>query len=136
MNKSQARYLIELGIAFACYAALLALSFVILKNIGIESPTPLRVIVALLPILAVVLVIAAALRYFRRMDELEKRIQLDSLAIAYIGTAFVTFGYGFLEIVGLPRISMFVVWPIMAVLWIIGAWVARRRYGGSGGSHD
>jgi hypothetical protein len=80
--------------------------------------------------LPAVLVIAAIIRHLRRIDELEQRIQLEALALAFMGTAFLTFSYGFLEIVGFPHISWFAVWPIMAVLWLLGVLVARRRYGG------
>jgi hypothetical protein len=134
VSKSKKQYLLELGGAFTLYAVLLVASIVILNKVGIESPTVFRIVVALIPMVAIVFIMRAAMRFFRRMDELEKRMQLDSLAFAFVGTAFVTFGYGFLEIVGMPRISMFVVWPLMAVLWMIGHALARRYYGGD--SHD
>ena len=39
-----------------------------------------------------------------------------------------TFSYGFLEGLGYPKLSMFTVWPILAVLWVVGLVLARRRY--------
>jgi hypothetical protein len=39
-----------------------------------------------------------------------------------------TFSYGFLEGLGYPRLSTFLVWPVLAVLWIAGHALARRRY--------
>ena len=66
--------------------------------------------------------------YFRGMDELEQRIGLEALAFAFGGTAIITFSYGLLDEVGLPRISWWWVWPVMAVLWILGGWLARRRW--------
>ena len=133
MTPSKKRYLLEFGGAMALYVVLLFVSIYILQAIGIGSPTPLRIVVALLPMIATGFIMLAALRFFRRMDELEKRIQLDSLAVAFVGTAFITFGFGFLEIVGFPHISWFAVWPIIGMLWIIGHVLAQRHYGGS---HD
>ncbi len=135
MSKSKKQYLLEVAGALALYTVLLVFSIVTLRAIGVGSPTPLRVVIALLPMVATVFIMLAALRFFRRMDELEKRIQLDSLALAFVGTAFITFGYGFLEIVGFPHISWFAVWPLMAVLWVIGHALARRHWH-SGGSGD
>ena len=68
------------------------------------------------------------LRELRRMDELQRRIQLEALGFAFAGTALLTFSYGFLEGLGYPRLSMFTVWPVMAALWIVGLLMARRRY--------
>jgi hypothetical protein len=70
----------------------------------------------------------AILRQLRRMDEFQLRVQLEALAFAFAGTALLTFGYGFLEVAGYRLISMFFVWPLMAVLWEIGLLLARRRY--------
>jgi hypothetical protein len=63
------------------------------------------------------------------MDELQRKLQFEALALAFAGTALLTFGYGFLEGVGLPRLSMFVVWPLMAALWVVGVFIGRVRYG-------
>ena len=59
---------------------------------------------------------------------MQRKLQLEALAMAFAGTALITFGYGFLEGAGLPKLSMFVVWPIMAALWVIGVTVGRWRY--------
>ena len=73
-------------------------------------------------------VIWAVLRRVRGLDELQCRVHMEAIAFAFIGTAFLTFGYGFLEGLGYPKLSMFLVWPTMAVLWIVGQIFASRRY--------
>ena len=70
----------------------------------------------------------AIMRAIWRMDELQRRIQLDAIAISFLTTALVTFGWGFAEEAGGPRLHAFAVWPIMAVAWCIGLVIARRRY--------
>lgn len=59
---------------------------------------------------------------------MQRRLQLEALALAFAGTALIAFGYGFLEDAGLPRLSVFVVWPLMAVLWLVGGLAGRMRY--------
>jgi hypothetical protein len=67
------------------------------------------------------------LRQLRRLDEPALRVQLEALGFAFFGTVLLSFGYGFLEGLGWPRLSMFAVWPVMAVLWVVGGWLAGRR---------
>jgi hypothetical protein len=128
MSNTTKQYLRELLGSIAAYAVVLVISIQLLtNNVGGAA---LRPVIALLPMLPALGVIAAIIRHLKRIDELEQRIQLEALAIAFMGTAFLTFSYGFLENVGFPHISWFAVWPIMAVLWLLGLLVARRRYGG------
>ena len=53
---------------------------------------------------------------------------LEAFAFAFAGTALVTFTYGFLDFAGVPRINWWFVWPVMATLWIIGGFLARKRW--------
>jgi hypothetical protein len=70
----------------------------------------------------------AVLRHVRRLDELQLRRVLESLAFSFAVTAFGTFAWGFAEIAGAPKLPTFGIWPLMAVLWIVGGFVAHRRY--------
>lgn len=89
-----------------------------------------RFAVAPLPMIPAAYTTVARVRHYRGMDELQQRIALEALAFAFAfgGTALITFGYGFLDAAGLPRISWWWVWPVMAVLWILGGWLARKRW--------
>jgi len=49
-----------------------------------------------LPLLPVVLVIRAIVRVIRDQDELERRIDLEAIAIAAMSTGFGHFSFGFL----------------------------------------
>ena len=68
------------------------------------------------------------IRYLRRLDEMARRIHLEALALAFVGTALLTFTYGFLETTGFPKLSMFFVWPLMGAFWVIGCVLGLRRY--------
>jgi hypothetical protein len=92
-------------------------------------PTALRVPVALLPMVPLAVVAFAIVGAIRASDEMQRRIQFEALAFAFAFTALSTFSYGFLEVyAGLPHLSMFSVWPVMAVFWVIGRFIASRRY--------
>ncbi len=118
-------YLKEFGLAMGAYIVLLPASTVIVGRI---PHSVWRFPVALVPMVPAVFVLWAVVRNLGRMDELQRRIQIEALACAFGGTALITFSYGFLENVGFPHISWFFVWPIMAVLWLISEAIAMRRY--------
>lgn len=121
------RSLVEFSGCLALYAGVLAASILLLRNVTGTSG-PVATVVALLPMLPASAVCWVVLRQLRRMDELDRRIQLEALAFAFAATAVVSFSYGFLETVGYPRLPMFTVWPVMATLWLVGLRLASRRY--------
>jgi len=121
------RYRWEMAAAMTAYTVLLLLSVWALRGGWAESQ-PSRTIVALLPMFAGAAVCWVIVRNLRRMDEMMRRVQFEALAVAFAGTALVTFSYGFLEGVGFPKLSLFVVWPLMAALWIVASVLCARRY--------
>jgi hypothetical protein len=120
------RYVIELTSTLVVYGLILVGSITLLTHVDVARPWRDRIALSpMLPALAMPWII---LRELRRMDELQRRIQLEALGFSFAGTAILTFSYGFLEGLGYPRLSMFTVWPILAVLWVIGLAFAHRRY--------
>jgi len=143
------RYLAEFLAAMAAYTlAVFASSFWLRAHPG----SGWRVPVALAPVVPIVAALWAWVRLFRCMDELYRRIQVEALALAFGGTALLVidelyrriqvealalaFGgtallviaYGFLEVAGFPRLTVWWVWVVMATLWFVGLVVARLRY--------
>lgn len=125
MKRQGSQYLLELFSSIALYAIVLLPSIWFLNA---NPNSPFRVPIALAPMLPTLLIPLVIVRQLRRIDELQRQLQLEALGFAFAGTAVLTFGYGFLEIIGFPLISSFFVWPVMAVLWIIGLAIARRRF--------
>jgi ABC-type cobalamin transport system permease subunit len=125
-NKVTRPYLIELMAAMLTYGVLLAISLFIL--VPAPRDAAWRTPVALLPMLGALGVLAAVVRAYRRMDELDRRLLLEGIGISFAGTALLTFAYGFLETVGFPRLSWFFVWGIMGALWLGAALVNKWRY--------
>ena len=110
---------------------LLAYSVLLLASIQLTSAYPdalWRFPVALAPMAPFVYGIFACVRYVQRIDELQRIVALEALAIAFGGTAAITFGYGFLELAGLPHVNWTFVWPVMGVCWLLGDVIAERRY--------
>ena len=120
------QYLVELGGAFILYAILLVAANAIER--ATQPVGALKLAINLVPMIGAVAAAWAILRGLWRMDEMQRRIQFDAIAIAFLGTALITFGWGFAEGAGLPHLRAFAVWPIMATLWGLGMVVGVRRY--------
>ena len=119
------RCLIRAGLLWGSYAALVGISgWIVDANPGADW----RYAVAVLPMLPVGFVLRDWLRLFRRSDELEQRIALESIAFAFGATALLTFTFGFLQLAGLPDINWLFVWAVMGSCWILGGRLARRRW--------
>lgn len=120
------RYVLELGGAFVLYASLLVGAAAIERSVAFTGT--LKLVINLLPMIGALAAAWAIMRGLWRMDELQRRVQLDAIALSFLGTALITFGWGFAEGAGLPHLRAFAVWPIMGSLWGLGILVAQRRY--------
>ncbi len=87
-----------------------------------------RYAIAVLPAVPVAISVVALVPYYNRLlDELQQRIQLEAIVFAFLGALVIAFGYGLLELAGLPGIGWKWAWVLMVALWLIGDWLARRR---------
>lgn len=120
------QYTFELGGAIALYAGLLIGAAAVER--AVEPSGAAKLAINLVPMIGALAAAWAIMRGLWRMDELQRRIQLDAIAMSFVGTALITFGWGFAEGAGIPRLQAFMVWPIMGTLWGAGILIARRRY--------
>jgi|SRR3954464_14088161 hypothetical protein len=121
VNYSQ-RYIKELMGSMILYALAL-----ILRRYGLEHHWwPLGF--TLLPAVPLTLAIVAMLRMIGKLDEFQRQIQLYSVAIAAMGTAFVSVVLGLLEDVGVGPVSIWVVWPLIGGLWAATSCFLSWRY--------
>jgi hypothetical protein len=120
-------YLRELVIALAAYSVVLVAALLLVEA---YPRAPWRWAVVLAPLVPVAWVLRAVVRGMGRMDELQRRIQLEALAFAFAGGSLVTLTVGFLQIVGLPPLPWMLVWPVYALLWAVGGFWAQHRYAG------
>lgn len=121
----RARYVVQLALTMAAYISAVVGSTLLAANL---AEGPLRTASALLPVLPMAAMAIVTIRYILELDELARRVHLEGLAVAAVGTALFTFSYGFLETAGFPRLSMFLVWPLLGALWALGSWASWRRY--------
>ncbi|SFT05784.1 hypothetical protein SAMN04488040_2907 [Sulfitobacter marinus] len=114
-------------VGLTAYASALFISNALLDQ-GVDSQL-VRIVVVLIPMLPAAFICGVCIFAIRKLDEMQRKLQFEALALSFVGTALITFSYGFLEAVGFPRISMFAIWPLMAALWFVGVMIGRLRFG-------
>jgi hypothetical protein len=115
-----------IAISLACAAIIIVLAL-LSKQFPMRSAP--RIACALLQGIASAVVVVLTVRDIHRLDELQRRIHLEALALAFAGTAIFSTGYGFLIHAGLPDIEWgALVWPAMVGMWAVGLVIASRRY--------
>jgi hypothetical protein len=83
---------------------------------------------ALVPVLVGLGALHAYRRFLREADELQRRIQLDGIALGFgVGIVF-SFGYRLFERLGAPKLDVSDLVLVMCVFSILGTWLASRRY--------
>lgn len=102
---------------------------VLLESFVME--TWLRVVVAILPVLPFILFLLMLIRGIRQMDELERRIQLEALAVAFPLAILLLLTLGLLELAVKLKPedwSYRHLWPFLFIFYLIGLVMAKRRY--------
>jgi hypothetical protein len=103
----------------------------VLEQMGTPAPDPRRVAVALVPIVPFGLFLWYFTDTLRKGDELERRIQLEALAIAFPLAVL------FLMVLALVELAMPLnpndwsyrhTWQFLPILWLGGLAIAKRRY--------
>ncbi|HVA34250.1 MAG TPA: hypothetical protein VNG31_08890 [Candidatus Baltobacteraceae bacterium] len=90
---------------------------------------PWRYVVALVPLLPLAWALGALVLYIKEADELERRQILESLGIAVAVTAFFSVACGFLQGVGVPRLSAWWTWFVLMLSWAAARVACRAYYG-------
>ena len=124
------RYLREFLPAMAAYVLLVFVSVWLLKRV---DGGWLRAPVALLPLPPIAFALRAIMRYIRDADELQRRIELETVSLA---TAFVSLAYltgGFLQAAKVIDVraadAMLWVFPLTCLAYGVVKVVVSRRYG-------
>lgn len=115
-----------LWVAMSLYVVLILGCTYLIKH---SQPGPSRYLLAILPTLPVIWVMWSLYVYLTRADELQRRLHLESLAVAAGATAFLTLTYGFLEeFAGLPHIAAWWTFIVIDVVWGATHCILRYRY--------
>lgn len=96
----------------------------------VEMGADLRVVVALVPVAPSAWLVWQMGRAILGLDELQRKIQLEGLALAFAATTLFTVIYGMLQVarVGVPSLQLFYVYVVMILFYALGTFLAGRRY--------
>lgn len=129
MRPDHVRYRRQLLASMLAYVVVLWLAVYAQRLI---EPVALRALVALLPLLPLGFAARAMLRHVRACDELEQRIELESLAVAALLLTFGTFALGLLSKARVVSVdgTVALVWilPLFILLHGLCRHIALRRY--------
>jgi hypothetical protein len=118
----------DLRLAVACLGW--ALSFVVARALIRYGALPGAVpwLVALLPTVGGVVLLTAYTRYLREIDELQRAIQLQAMALGFGGGFLAICAYVTFVPLGAPQVDPLSLLAVMPVLYAIGMLVGRGRY--------
>ena len=127
MTASDRRNLNRATVWLAFWLVSFAASTFIIKS-EVTSTGIVGWIVAAIPTVVGLGAMLAYGRYLRQADELQRRIQLQALALGFGVAFFFGFGYRLLEKVGAPAAEISDVSTVMVFFYFVGLWIGRRRY--------
>lgn len=123
------RYLRDITPAMIGYIAVM---LVWKRLLGAVQMPLLRVLIALLPALLLVWIMRALVRYVRDCDELQRRIELESGAVAALMLCIVYMTLGFLQtaaLIDIPsKVAMLWVFPSLCFSYGLAKVFIGRRY--------
>jgi hypothetical protein len=126
------RYLREFVPAVLGYAAMLILSLQWLKHIGADQ-VGLRAGVALLPIAPIALMLRAIVRRIRDADELQRRIELESISLATATVSLLYMAGAFLQLAKVIDLAaadtLLWMFPLVCLVYGLVKSVVARRFG-------
>jgi hypothetical protein len=123
MKKSNARK--SLLWAMLAYAVLVMAAVLLVRY----HPTATWAVpVSLLPLVPGIFVVRSVIMGLGEMDELQRRIELDALATAFGGVFLLLLTETLLGIADIPALAPGIHILLMSPLWLLGKWLARRRY--------
>jgi O-antigen/teichoic acid export membrane protein len=120
------RYLWQMLGLLLLYIVILVASIRALKT-GHFSPI-FTDLIAVTPAIPLFGVVAAVIQFMLSIDELQRQMHLEALAIAAGVTAALAITYTFLEGVGLPHSQAWWAFVSIDIIWAISLPFVKRRY--------
>jgi hypothetical protein len=123
--KARAKLVRPLFVPLILYIAALVFSMNWLET---YPDFPWRYAVALTPMIPGLWIAAGVVRAIQRVDEMERLILLEGIAVSFMGTLILVMSLGFLQIAGFPPQSGVYIGLFMVVLWLIAKLAIHRGY--------
>jgi hypothetical protein len=96
---------------------------------GPPRPDAAHLAAAIVPIVPMFLALFQTYSAVRSMDELQRRIHVEGLLLALVGTIAIVLGVGLLQMIaGIPTFTVFWLWIPICVLYALGVFCGQRRY--------
>ena len=89
---------------------------------------PWRYALALTPMLPGIWIAVGILRAIQKLDELERLILLEGMAVSFLATLILVISLGFLQMAGMPPISGVYIGLFMLVSWLAAKLALHRKY--------
>ncbi|NIM93653.1 MAG: hypothetical protein GTO18_08070 [Anaerolineales bacterium] len=93
-----------------------------------ENNQLVRSILPFVPALPGIFLVISVGYALSKLDELQRRIQVEAISIGFGITAIVTLTYGLLGLAGIPQPNWMLVLLIMTFSWLIGKLWTRWKY--------
>jgi hypothetical protein len=125
-SKQIVQYLKKLVFAIVMYAVILTVSVSLLRTY--EFSRVWQIVIALTPVAPVTFIVIILMHMLNTSDEFQQRVNLLAITFSAVLTGLITFSYGILENIGLPKLPTLAVFPILFVLWGVGFGYFTMRY--------
>lgn len=123
--KKRAKLIRPLVVPLVLYVGFLALAVSWVPKFQNEI---LRYLVALLPMLPGFAIALGIVRLSAKLDEMERRILLESAAFSFILSLLLMLSLGLLKLAGGPQLSSPIIVSIMCLLLVMGKFWGNWRY--------
>ena len=109
---------------------ILYLLFLVVSTNWLEANphVPWRAAVALVPMIPGVYIALGIVRAILQLDEMQRRILLEGIAVSFAGTFVLVTSFGLLGFADVPQLNGSYISLFMALLWLVGKLWAARRY--------
>jgi Kef-type K+ transport system membrane component KefB len=122
--KQRAQYIRPLLLPLILYIGVLAFAFTWLES---NPDSPWRIPVAVLPILPAIAIALGMLQALSKLDEMERRILVESAAFSFTITMLFLLTMGMLGLAGIPQLNGIYITAIMVSLWLLGKFLGNWR---------
>lgn len=125
-DAAKREYKIRFAIAMIAYLAIVYP----LASAADHAAGTWKILLALTPLIPLIVVFVSAIQMIRGIDELERQIHIEALAVAAGVTALLSVTYGFLEVAKFPHPSAWFTYGVVMLTWAIATPFVARKYKG------
>jgi hypothetical protein len=119
-------YLIRRMLLIGSLFLLMAFGYTLLLDRGLTRTQ--LILAALVPTAAATTFVITIGTAIASLDELQRRVQTEAIAIGFAGTAIFCVGYALLGLAGVPAMNWGLVIIVMTFMWLLGKLWTLWRY--------